>query len=183
MSHIDAFVTSPWSNHIYGAAGADLTRCRELLEDHVQWHNRANFLLEEGSVKVAKRVLGRQDYCWDSWCRNWVWERPVKVELLDGTVEPYRWRLYASKRGLKVEIEVKNEAIEDGVAEQVWWGFREVWDAGLRNNPKPGFWNGQPVGVIGRTNSSRGAYADTWDAFDVNGNEVVIPTSELSWRL
>lgn len=59
-------------------------------------------------ARDAKRVLGRQDYTFLSWVRNWVWERPFEVEI-DGVVETWHWRLYVSKRGHTIEFENKGE--------------------------------------------------------------------------
>lgn len=47
----------------------------------------------ETSVRYAKRLLGKQDYCKTYLCKCWVWE-----DVAQG------WRLYASRRGLQLEV-------------------------------------------------------------------------------
>lgn len=57
-------------------------------------------------MQFAKLALGRQDYTWVGYERNWVWERK-------------QWRLFVSnKRGLSLEFK-KGISYEE---------FRENWD-------------------------------------------------------
>jgi len=50
------------------------------------------------SVEYAKRLLGKQDYCKTYLCKCWVWE-----DVAQG------WRLYASRRGLQLEVLVPDD--------------------------------------------------------------------------
>jgi hypothetical protein len=59
-----------------------------------------------GARAFLKAKPGRQDYVWDGSVRNWVWERRDPGP---------RWRAYASKRGLTVEVDaalLKEDALE-----------------------------------------------------------------------
>jgi len=73
---------------------------------------RKSFAENSHPVATAKRVLGRQDYCWTGSYRYWVWEREIEVKLLGDRSIPWKWRLFASKRGWSLELEVKNQRPE-----------------------------------------------------------------------
>lgn len=79
---------------------------RTLMDRYSDWllHARGE---GETSVQTAKRVLGRQDFCWTGSYRFWVWDREFTVDLGDGRQETWHWRLFASKRGMVLEIEDK----------------------------------------------------------------------------
>lgn len=61
--------------------------------------------IREPSVKRAKRILGPQDYCWQGNCRCWIWEGEFQV-VLNGLPQERHWRLFASSRGIQLEIEI-----------------------------------------------------------------------------
>ena len=39
--------------------------------------------------------------------RHWIWVREFQADLGDGRSEPWRWRLFASRRGFVLEVEDK----------------------------------------------------------------------------
>jgi|APSaa5957512622_1039677.scaffolds.fasta_scaffold05605_3 hypothetical protein len=106
MSRADTMQTQPVVNYIQGHA------LRDVQQRYSGWMHACGFRghrLGEGSVKTAKRVLGKQDFCWTGYTRSWVWERPFTVTLEDGRVETWHWRLFASKRGKVLEVQDKYE--------------------------------------------------------------------------
>lgn len=97
MSRIDAMQTTPVGN---------LTH-----DDKAAWERYAAWMVHAyrhrtSGVVAAKRVLGRQDFCWTGNYRCYIWERPFEVGSGE-QAETWHWRLFASKRGLVLEIEDK----------------------------------------------------------------------------
>lgn len=117
---IEAFETTPLSQFLfdsyrYELVEGDANKAKEL---HIKNENEIweffgahdQFLNKSGKeislVQFAKLALGRQDYTWVGYERNWVWERK-------------QWRLFVSnKRGLSLEFK-KGISYEE---------FRENWD-------------------------------------------------------
>lgn len=58
-------------------------------------------------VDHAKRVLRRQDYCWTGSHRYYIWEWAFEVPVEGEFSVTWHWRLFASVRGLSLEIEHK----------------------------------------------------------------------------
>lgn len=56
-----------------------------------------DILVGSPKVRACKRILGRQDYCFQGSYRYWVWERFSSEGV-------FLWRLYASRRGMSLEI-------------------------------------------------------------------------------
>lgn len=126
MSRIDNFTSQPYMNYTQ----------YELAEMHEysMWLNDATNILKEPTRETAKRVLGRQDYCWQGSYRNWIWERPVDVNLSDGRVITRHWRLFASYRGFTLEIEDGGRPWGETMREVVpvvWQSFLETWYEGM----------------------------------------------------
>jgi len=89
--------------------------------------------LGERPVQTAKRVMGKQDFCWTGSVRNWIWEREFPVNF-GGQVETWKWRLFVSKRGMVLEIEDKHqrpwgESIKIA-AKQALNHFLTAWEQG-----------------------------------------------------
>jgi len=99
MSKIDAMTTVAAMNHL----------SPEELGQYANWMRDSHYPPDETAPACGKRVLGRQDYCWaGAYRRNWIWERPFEVDLGDGQIETWHWRLFASARGFTLEIEDKH---------------------------------------------------------------------------
>jgi hypothetical protein len=94
---------------------------------------RAGFDLHSPPQEYAQRVLGRQDFCWNGSVRHWIWVREFQADLGDGRVEPWRWRLFASKRGYALEVEDKGRPFGSTlriVGPQALDHFIATWEAG-----------------------------------------------------
>tara|TARA_Y100000034_G_scaffold106831_1_gene135829 strand:- start:82 stop:510 length:429 start_codon:yes stop_codon:yes gene_type:complete len=121
MSKIEAFSTTPLTNYArYHFA---------LTDDYSAWMWAASST-EESAVATAKRVLGRQDYCWVGSARNWIWERPAEITLADGTVVTRHWRLFASRKGFTLEIETGGDPwgeMTQQAASRLWNAFLAEW--------------------------------------------------------
>lgn len=116
---IDSFTSSPISNFT--------------TYDQEAWDRYRFWMLEqcrEGlpSAKQAKKVLGKQDYCWRGSVQNWVWERKFTSEG-----EEFWWRLFASKRGFTLEMETTSLQFTDPrmrqIARDCLEQFLENWNA------------------------------------------------------
>jgi len=103
MGRIHAIRSTPIINVIQG----DMP----LWEQYGTWLRQAGWDAHAARLPTrehAQRVLGRQDFCWMGNVRHWIWVDEFEVAF-GGRVETWRWRLFASKRGLVLEIEDKFE--------------------------------------------------------------------------
>ena len=129
MSRIDEFDSQPVTNVVQHDRAAH-ERWMDWMMGNLTDRNERG----ESSLQTAKRVLGKQDFCWTGGNRHWIWVRPFDVDLGEGRTETWRWRLFVSVRGCTLEIEDKHnrpygESIKvAGVAGLD--AFIETWKAG-----------------------------------------------------
>lgn len=98
MAKIDNFNSQHVSNYLFGTEHSGI---------YSAWMHGASRILKESTVNTAKRVLGRQNYCFLGSYRNWIWEKDFQFVDDQGNIRPCRWRLFASTRGFSLEIEDK----------------------------------------------------------------------------
>ena len=124
MSRINAMHTTPVL-HI-------IQHDQATWERYIAWMSHAYRHAERG-IAAATRVLGKQDFCWTCDYRYYIWERPFDVDLQDRT-ETWHWRLFASRRGLALEIEDKyGRPYGEGIKKAGFAGldhFFKTWEAG-----------------------------------------------------
>jgi hypothetical protein len=126
MSRIESMTTQHVSNYLQRVPG--------LSEQYSLWmmtHGRAAFEAGITTTAYTKALLGKQDYCWTGSVRNWIWERPVEVTLEDGRTITRKWRLYASSKGLTLEVEDGGRPWGDTMydaAPKVWAQFLAYWN-------------------------------------------------------
>jgi len=102
MGRVDAMRSTPVSNVIFHDQSAR--------DRHLTWimaSGQAANTLHLSGREYVQRVLGRQDFCWTGNVRHWIWVRSFQVDFGGGRVETWHWRLFASRRGLTLEVEDK----------------------------------------------------------------------------
>lgn len=112
-SRVEAFDTVSFTNwHFEFARNATSEEYQQMQRDLMEYHGARRKYIDRDTgkprspVEFAKWALGKQDYTWTSWKRNWVWERGL-------------WRLFVNnEQGFSLEVK------EGLTIEQA----REVWD-------------------------------------------------------
>ena len=117
MSKVDAFDSTP----LFGSL-----RSQDARRKYWGWFWVPPERAHERSLVRAKRVLGKQDYCWTGTSRNYIWEGPFEVTLNDGERVTRHWRLFVSKRGFSLEVEMKPG---ENIAEEGLDAFLNHWKA------------------------------------------------------
>jgi len=113
---IQDFNSTPITNHLQRLEGG--------LDAYTDWLSKAS--MEGSAVQVAKNHLGRQNHCWTGGSgnhRHFVWVRTTNISLIHGGWG--RVRLFASKRGLQLEVEwgtIPSEAL------RVLHEFIRMWE-------------------------------------------------------
>lgn len=125
MSKIERFNTQHVSNYLDQKDSAS----------YAAWMHASSGFPLEGSVKTAKRVLGRQSYCWNGNYRNWIWEDEFTFVDNEGNNRECRWRLFASLRGFSLEVEDKYDRPHGlFIRQAAYHGFRHFLEAWKLND-------------------------------------------------